>query len=151
MYLQGWCKEVLSPLVFCSWRQKTQPNGLSWLSTLVKDIAVGIRSPPGLTLPLSAECTKLHAACKGTPSNVKERWWDTDFLQRNAQEEGLLFNDASGLTLPLSAECTKLHAHVQFLALGQAWPPMEASVIPGSRPSRHWKLATRSWYEHRKR
>ena len=31
------------------------------------------------------------------------------------------------------------------------WPPMETSVIPRSRPSRHWKLATRSWYEHRKR
>ena len=80
------------PLVFCSWRQKTQPSGLRELSTLVKDTAVGIRSPPGLTLPLSAERTKLHAACKGTPA--KEGWWDVDFLQRDAQEEGLLFNDA---------------------------------------------------------
>ena len=34
-----------------------------------------------------ASCSlQWHEQCKG--------WWDTDFLQRNAQEEGLLFNDA---------------------------------------------------------
>ena len=44
--------------------------------------------------PFFTNCSKLRATCKSTPSNVKQGWWDADFLQRGAFEKGFLFNDS---------------------------------------------------------
>ena len=86
--------EVVSPLVICIWRQESEPLGLVQLLAFVKSIEPGICTSPCLALPFFTNCSKLRATCKSTPRNVKQRWWDAEFLQGGALKKGFLLNDS---------------------------------------------------------
>ena len=72
--------EVISPHVTTAigvWRKEVNPLWYVQLSTFVKGISLSVWPPPSRSFSGFVECAKLHAARKGSSSNIQQGWRGT--------------------------------------------------------------------------